>query len=101
MYEIRIRVNQPIFLLGNGINFNLLNDEGDDIIASSNDVNEIISNLTEKSLYAYNDKIKNGYLTWKNGIRIGLCGDCVEENGTVITIKDISSLIFPPSKTIL
>ncbi|MBQ8761978.1 MAG: stage III sporulation protein AA, partial [Clostridia bacterium] len=36
--------------------------------------------------------IKNGYITLKNGARIGLCGELVIENNIVKTIKNFSSL---------
>ena len=43
-------------------------------------------------MYAFNDKIKNGYLDGPFGIRIGVAGDCVFEDGKVLTIKNINSL---------
>ncbi|MBQ3597060.1 MAG: Flp pilus assembly complex ATPase component TadA [Clostridia bacterium] len=92
IFEIRVRVNYPIILLGDNIRIVLKDLDGNKFTVTENDIADIICNLTENSLYAYNDKLKNGYLTWKNGVRIGLCGECVEENGRVITIKNISSL---------
>lgn len=55
------------------------------------EIEEIIYNACEHSLYAYNDSISKGYIS-KGGVRIGLCGKCVFEKGKVLTISDFSSL---------
>ena len=95
--EIRIRVgfpvklkylNEYIYLSKNGLT--LLRSEA--IIASCFDIEEILGYATEKSIYAYNENIKQGFLTLKNGVRIGLSGECVFENGAIKTIKNINSL---------
>ena len=89
--EIRIRINYPVvYKLYN--NTYKLKNENDNIIATDNDIKTIIDNLTEKSIYAYNDFIKNGYITTNFGVRVGLAGSCVFENEKVITVKDFSSL---------
>ena len=47
---------------------------------------------TKQSFYAYNNQIKQGFITTDSGIRIGLCGRVVYEKDDISTIKDISSL---------
>ena len=95
--ELRIRLGFPIkvlyetsqlYLSINGIS--KLKDNA--IICERNDIDEIIKNVTEFSIYAHNNKIKQGYLTAENGIRIGISGECVFDNNNIITIKNISSL---------
>ena len=54
---------------------------------------EIISAVTENSLYAHNEKLKNGYLISKNKVRIGVCGETVFNDG-VKTIKNITSILI-------
>lgn len=44
------------------------------------------------SLYAYEDEIRQGFLTIEGGHRVGLCGKTVLEGDKVRTIKEISSL---------
>jgi len=66
-------------------------EHGQAILCTADDINEIILNITEHSIYAFNDNIKQGFLTYK-GIRIGICGECVSQNNEVITIKNITSL---------
>jgi stage III sporulation protein AA len=95
--ELRLRVGFPIilfldgkknYLCKNGLTF----FENKVIIVEQKDIDEIIRNVTEYSTYAYNEKIKKGYITTKDGIRIGLAGECVFENGKIITIKNFTSL---------
>ncbi len=97
LFEIRIRALQKVII---NYNFNkfflgtsgILKDSNGAITATNLDIENIISALTEKSLYAYNENIKDGFLTSKNGVRVGLCGTMVVENGKIITLKNISSL---------
>lgn len=89
--EIRLRVNFPI-ILNYKNNRTYLTDFNNKIYCKQNDIEEIISNVTERSIYAFNDKIKEGFLTTKDGNRIGIAGECVFENGKIVTIKNITSL---------
>ena len=97
LYEIRLRVGYPVKL--NYKNevlylsiYGMTSNKNDAIICTFNDVDYIIKYSTEHSLYAFNDKIKEGYLTVENGVRIGICGECVYSNNVLQTIKKFSSL---------
>ena len=54
-------------------------------------INSIIDNLTEYSVYAFNESIKKGFLPSKYGIRVGIAGECVFDE-KLLTIKNIESL---------
>ena len=41
----------------------------------SEDFSSIFDKVTEGSLYAYKETLKNGYLPLKYGVRLGVCGD--------------------------
>lgn len=96
-YEIRFRVGYPIILKSFGRNF-YLGERGKTILRESayicteNDIEEVIENATERSIYAYNEEIRQGFITVAGGIRIGLCGNCVYEEDKLVTIKDFTSL---------
>lgn len=95
VYEIRIRLNKPIMVnyQGDYIQLKVNNGyHGGEIIASGDLINYIISVATKQSIYAYNNQIKNCYITTDSGIRIGLCGTVVYDNDEVLTIKNITSL---------
>lgn len=94
LIEIRLRKNFPIICLFSYGRKYLIDavDNNEKIIVTKKDIDFIISELTEKSYYAYNDKIKQGYLIYKDGTRIGIAGECVYNKEVVISIKEISSL---------
>lgn len=95
VYEIRIRVGKPVMINYKG-KFIALSDSKDFssnlILGSSDLINYILSVATKQSIYAYNEQIKECYITTDSGIRIGLCGLVVYNNGQVSTIKNITSI---------
>lgn len=46
------------------------------------------------SLYAFDEEIKNGFITVEGGHRVGVCGRCVSKENGINTIRNISSLNF-------
>ncbi len=96
LYEIRLRAFYPITanydfksVYISNLGITLMKNNG--IVCDKAYIDEIIEKVTEHSLYAFNDKIKQGYLTI-DGIRIGLAGECVYDKSELITIKNITSL---------
>lgn len=84
--EIRIKVGKPIIL--NSF-------KGERILkytVTSEDIKQILVKISNYSLYAYEEEIKQGYITIKGGHRIGIAGECVIVGGIIRTIKNISSL---------
>ena len=93
--EIRIKVNKPIFIhIGS-------KEEIWDYIATPEDVKYIMQRISNYSIYAFEDEIRQGYITIKGGHRVGLCGICVIENDNIKTIKDISSINIRACKEII
>lgn len=95
IYEIRIRVGKPIVLNVGGKYIRLIEKQNfyeKPIVASVDLINYILTVATKQSIYAYNNQIKNCYITTDSGIRIGLCGSVVYDGEKVSTIKNISSL---------
>ncbi len=95
--EIRFRNGQPIIVKTlngrfylNDYGLTILNDKC--FICRKEHLENILSKLTENSLYAYNDRLKNGYLTNNSGVRIGIAGECVFSNNEIVTIKNVSSI---------
>lgn len=84
--EIRIKVGKPIIL-------NLAFEEKVlDYIPTREDLRYLMTKISNYSLYAFEEEIKQGYITLKGGHRVGLAGECVISKGEVRTIKNISSL---------
>lgn len=97
LYEIRLRINQPIcinycnqfyFLSLEG----LTNLEENALICNKSLIDSVILKASNFSLYSINEDIKRGYITLKNGIRIGVVGEVVSENEIIKTIKDFNAL---------
>lgn len=84
--EIRIKIGKPIIL-------NLsMGEKVLDYRVTNDDLKYMISKISNYSLYAFEEEIKQGYITLKGGHRVGLAGECVLSRGEVRTIKNISSL---------
>lgn len=84
--EIRFRSDKPIII-------NTFNEEIIvPYISKTEDIKNILTKISNYSLYAYEEEIKQGYITIKGGHRIGIAGECVMVNGEVRTIRNISSI---------
>ena len=84
--EIRIKIGKPIIIV---LSFQ---EKILDYIDTKDDLRYMISKISNYSLYAFEEEIKQGYITLKGGHRVGLAGECVISKGEVRTIKNISSL---------
>lgn len=94
--EIRMRIGYPLVVDYGGL-FYLSTNGITDIIAKSiicdkAMIDYVTNKACENSIYAYNDEIKQGFITVESGIRIGLAGVCVNDNTKIKTIKNLSSI---------
>ena len=94
--ELRFRADKPIvvcvsgknyFLTENGVSSNLNNA----LFASKIAIEDIIFRASECSIYSVNEQIKRGFIVTDGGIRIGIGGNVVEENGQIKTMTNFSS----------
>jgi stage III sporulation protein AA len=103
--EIRIRLNKPLCVRTAEDEY-FLNDAGicdaeDAYNPSRSDIKNIMLKISEYSPFAFNDEVKKGYITLKNGFRIGIAGQAVYEGENIVTLKNISSLNFRIAKEVL
>lgn len=105
--EIRLRTNNPITVYTSDDwffvdQFGVLSKEfSDQILISSDQIDEVIYNACDKSIYAHLEDFKNGFLTIKGGHRIGFCGTYTYENGTMCNQKNISSVNIRISRQVI
>lgn len=97
LYEIRLRIDKPITInYANKFYFlgieSLTNDEDEAIMCNKNLIDSVILKASNYSIYAVNEDIKKGFITLNGGIRLGICGEVVTENGYIKTMKDFSSI---------
>ena len=64
----------------------------DGLIVSKDDLLYTLGVATKTSLYAYDDYLAEGFITYDGGIRIGITGEGVIKNGRLSTLKNITSL---------
>lgn len=98
LQEIRMRSGQPVFLYYKGTEY-VLTEEGKLACESKagyrvqeEDIKEMLESISGYSLYAFEEELKQGYLTVPGGHRIGVAGKIVQENGRVICIRNIAFL---------
>lgn len=97
--EIRLRSGQPFLLkTAEGI-FSLQKNGGllsapweKGIRISTADLRETVSLLSAYSLYAFEEELRQGYITMEGGHRVGFCGKAVLENGEIRTLRQINTL---------
>lgn len=103
IHEIRIRVGQPLMINTASGEFFIsasgnLCDIGQAYIVKDRDIKEIVEYISNYSPYAYEEELRNGYITISKGNRIGVCGKAVVGNDGVTTIRNMSSLNIRMSK---
>lgn len=86
LQEIRIRAGRPVLIQCK--NREYISGR----VLEGTQVREILAYLSNYSLYAYEDEIRQGFLSLPGGHRVGLAGRTVTENRCVKTMTEISSL---------
>lgn len=86
LQEIRIRTGRPVMIYRDG------KEEVLPAIADSALLKEILNLFSRHSLYAFEDELRQGFLTIEGGHRVGIAGKTVMDGGNIRTIKDISAL---------
>lgn len=61
---------------------------------TANDIKRGMELVTRSSVYAFEDEIKQGYVTLSGGHRVGISGDAVTENGKICRIRTVQSLNY-------
>ena len=95
IYEIRLRQNAPVVINYYGKNIVLKKDDltKENFIATREMIETTLKKATENSIYAYNYQIKQGFITARGGLRLGIAGESVvSENFMPKTMKDICSI---------
>lgn len=98
IYEIRVRVNNPIYVKTIDGNYFLGNKRRTTNYLTSiyhikkRDIETIVGAITSYSLHAYENEIKKGFITIKGGHRVGISGECIYEKNAFKGFRNITSL---------
>lgn len=96
LQEIRLRMNSPLLIIyGNREVFvtedaKLSDNPRKAVMITKNEIRETMEYISNYSLYAFEEEIKQGFLTINGGHRIGLAGKIVFEDGIIKGMKHIS-----------
>ena len=96
--EIRVRTDNPVTVVYGGREFFAemsgeisLHKEAA-VTATKDMIRDMMQIFSSYSLYAFEDEIKQGFLTIPGGHRVGICGKTVLDSEKIKTIKYISSI---------
>ena len=85
--EIRIHADRFATVSCGGKNY------GTGISLSQKEVADLLSAMCGGSLYAYQSRICNGYITLPGGIRVGVCGSASMDGGRMIGVGEVTGLV--------
>ncbi|GKU23988.1 stage III sporulation protein AA [Clostridium folliculivorans] len=86
LQEIRLKCNKPV----------MLNIDNREVIlnytTSQNEINNIFNKISNFSVYAFEEDIKQGFITIRGGHRIGVTGHWVNDDGVIKSLKSVFSI---------
>ena len=98
LQEIRLRIQSPLLILYQNKEFYVGEDgtlggnRENAYIISKNEIKETMEYISNYSLYAYEEEMKQGFITIQGGHRIGLAGKVIMEKDMIKSMKYISFL---------
>lgn len=93
--EIRIRQGQPVMVGYRGGYYflgrlGICADKSAAILGHG--IAEILNSATGGNFFRYTEQMRYGYITCAHGVRIGLAGEYVTQNGEIKTVSSVTSL---------
>ncbi|MDF2539850.1 MAG: hypothetical protein K0S76_2871 [Herbinix sp.] len=96
LQEIRLRMNAPLLVIyGNKEYFitedaRLVDNPSLAVMITKNEIRETMEYISNYSLYAFEEEIKQGFITINGGHRIGIAGKTIIEDDIIKGMKHIS-----------
>lgn len=107
IYEIRLRIGAPLQIIYEGRDYFLKANGNETFLAKSayevtaQDICDTMEYIGNYSLYAYEDELRQGFLTVQGGHRVGVAGQVILENGRVKGVNPITCVNVRLSHQIL
>lgn len=95
LQEIRLRIGKPLIIICN--NKEWVSQK----TIEKEELMEVLEYVSNYSLYAFENELKQGFITIEGGHRVGMTGQVLIENGEVKNIKHVSSMNIRISHEIL
>lgn len=105
--EIRLRAHKPLMIYDNvngwfvTPNGYFSEHERDAYVVNDEDIRKTLELMSDNSIYAIQEELKNGFITIPGGHRVGVSGKVVACDGKISVIKDISGLNIRISKEVI
>lgn len=95
IFELRLRLGERLCAVSkSGCFFVTSPKNKDGIIVNAGDIKRALELITNFSMYAYENEIKNGFVTLPGGHRIGICGEACLSGGKITHLKSVQSLNY-------
>lgn len=95
LQEIRLRIGKPLIIIANNIEWVMSK------VIEKEEFAETLEYVSNYSLYAFENELKQGFITIEGGHRVGISGQVMVENGEVKAFKNMSSMNIRVSHEIL
>ena len=92
LYEIRLRVGRPLFLTYDGGECFLRGNGQEQYLVTREDLTETLEYVTGYSLYAYEEEIRQGFVSVQGGHRVGVTGKVILDGNRIRGMKYISCI---------
>jgi len=96
LQEIRLRVNKPFIVIYNNKEYFISKEskcekqKQNAYIVTLNELRETMEYISNYSLYAFEDEIRQGFITIQGGHRVGVAGKAITDGDKVKNLKHIS-----------
>lgn len=96
IYEIRLRVKAPLIVIYQGKEYfltlegELTREEAKAYHVQTEDLKEMLEYISGYSLYAFEEEIRQGFLTIVGGHRVGIAGKTILDGNKIKSLKYIS-----------
>lgn len=90
--EMKLRAGKPLIIVNNTGEVIVRKTPREIYMVTESDLRETMNYISNYSLYAYEEEMKQGFITIEGGHRVGLCGKAIVENGQIKNLKYISSI---------
>lgn len=92
LQEIKLRTEKPVILTYRGKEYILQNNYGRPYVITKEELAQAVDYISNYSLYAYEEEMRQGFITVEGGHRVGISGQVILEGGKIKNLKHISSV---------
>ena len=94
LQEIRLRAGKPLIFMCRGEE--VVPEAGKGArgrsIVTKEEIDELLEYVSSYSLYAFEEEMKQGFITVGGGHRVGMAGQAIVENGRVKNLRYVTSV---------